>query len=106
MRFLVLALFLAACKQPIPDTTDGKQLFEYTCARCHGNDGHGDPVLKPQLGVPDMTEAAWQARLTDDDIARTVHHGSRSGKMPALGNMYSDEQLAAIIKYVRHWRAP
>jgi cytochrome c oxidase cbb3-type subunit 3 len=95
-------LVLWACRHR-PTSTDGKVLFEDTCARCHGKDGHGDPVIKQQLPVPDMTDPAWQKAHTDADIVRTVHQGSKSGKMPPFGDTYSDQQLAAIIQYVRHF---
>ncbi len=48
-----------------------------------------------------MTDPAWQAKHSDADIHRTVHEGSKSKKMPALGDYYSDPQIDAIIKHVR-----
>jgi mono/diheme cytochrome c family protein len=92
---------IASCNAPRDQTLDGKQLFDQVCARCHAVDGKGDPTAKLQLGVPDMTDPAWQKRLTDADIHRTVHEGSRSKKMPALGDFYNDDQIDAIIKHIR-----
>lgn len=97
-------MLLAACTQPVPNSTDGQVLFEYTCARCHAKDGHGDPMLKSQIGVPDMTSPDWQRARTDDDIKATIRNGSKSGKMPPFGKSYTDEQLDALVKYVRHFR--
>ena len=48
-----------------------------------------------------MTDPAWQAAHTDDDIRRTVHEGSRSKKMPPFGDVYPPVQLDAIIVRVR-----
>ena len=82
----------------------GKTLFEQTCARCHAVNGKGDPAAKAQLGVPDMTDPAWQAAHPDDLIKRTVKEGSKSKKMPPFGTIYSDPQLDAIIAHVRTFR--
>src|SRR5450432_2777787 len=91
---LCFALFLGvACGDPrasggSPD--EGQQRFEAVCARCHGLDGKGVPAVRAQLGVPDMTDPAWQAHHTDADIHRTVREGSRGKKMPPLGNLFTD----------------
>jgi mono/diheme cytochrome c family protein len=104
MRFVpVLALLAAAaaCGRERDTRTGGAALFGATCARCHAADGRGDPTAKATLGVPDMTDPAWQARLTDEDIRRTVREGSRSKKMPPFGALYSAAQLEALVAHVR-----
>lgn len=102
MRGALLAALVAVfgCKAPGGEL-DGARLFAQTCARCHGPDGHGDPVARAQLGVPDMTDAAWQARLADGDIRRTVVQGSKSKKMPPFDGFYDAAQLDALIAHVR-----
>ena len=104
MRFVAFLLLILACNHPDATGGDGSALFDQTCARCHGKDGKGDPVAKAQLGVPDMTDTAWQQKHSDDDIRRTVHEGSRSKKMPPFGDVYSPAQLDAIIAHVRSFR--
>ena len=102
IRSTALAVvFLAACERPRLETVDGKQLFSTICARCHGEDGKGEPTAKLRLGVPDMTDPAWQRAHPDDVIEKTVHKGSQSQKMPAFGDYFSDQQLDAIIGHVR-----
>jgi len=108
MRFCLVLLVLvaiSACSRPTEGLTDGTALFEQTCARCHGHDGRGDPTAKAQLGVPDMTDPAWQRAHTDEIIKLTVHEGSKSKKMPPFGEVYSNEQLDAIIRHVRSFAA-
>lgn len=95
-----IALCAAACQSGTRQL-DGAKLFGETCAKCHGVDGHGDPTAKAQLGVPDMTDAAWQAKLADDDIRRTVREGSKSKKMPPFGGFYDGAQLDALVAHVR-----
>lgn len=103
MRALVLTALacLAACRGSAGRSTDGRELFEQVCARCHGTDGRGDPVQRINLGVPDMTDPAWQAARTDEDIMRTVREGSKSHKMPGFGDFYQPAQLEALARHVR-----
>ena len=103
LRSIAVLLTLAGCKGPT-QSADGAKLFNETCARCHAPDGHGDPTAKRTLGVPDMHDPVWQARLTDDDIRRTVREGSTSKKMPPFGTFYSKVQLDALVAHVRGFR--
>ena len=99
---LVLTLAAAAgCDRPRLETGDGKQLFDTICARCHGQDGRGEPQMKLTLGVPDMTERAWQAARDDQAIRRTIREGSASKKMPGFGDYFTAEQIDSIVRHVR-----
>jgi mono/diheme cytochrome c family protein len=89
-----------------PTHTDGKTLFDSTCATCHGRDGHGTPAAKLQLAIPDMNDAAFQTRLSDEDIKRTVREGSKSKKMPPFGDYFTEPQLDALVQYVRGFGRP
>lgn len=103
MRRLILVLATlatAACSRPDTDTEDGRILFQATCASCHGQDGRGDPIQKARLGVPDMTDPSWQARLSDDGIVMVVRSGSRNGRMPAF-TAFTDAQLRGISAHIR-----
>lgn len=101
---LACGLALGACGSPIPQSEDGKEIFEATCAKCHGLDGKGEPSAKLRLGVPDMTDPAWQERLTDEQILETIRKGTHSGKMPGFGTTFRPEQERAIIRHVRGLR--
>jgi mono/diheme cytochrome c family protein len=102
---LLMMIVLSACRER-GAVTDGGALFTEICARCHGIDGRGEPTARLQLGVPDMTDPGWQARLTDDDIWRAVRQGSRSRKMPGFGELFTAQQLDAIVAHVRALRRP
>jgi mono/diheme cytochrome c family protein len=60
------------------------QLVELTwrqqCSTCHGPVGKGDGQMGPMLRVPDLTREAWQAAVSDAEIAATIKNGK--GKMP------------------------
>jgi cytochrome c len=97
----IAAMASGACRGSAPGTTDGRALFEQTCARCHGSSGEGDPAQRISLGVPDLTDPAWQAARTDDDIRRVVREGSKTHKMPGFNDFYKPAQLDALARHVR-----
>jgi len=68
----------------------GKEIFVGVCAKCHG--------LAAQGGVgPNIS----QNPLLGDKkgISNVIRHGT--GKMPAVGNDWSQEQLDATVAYLR-----
>ena len=76
------------------DAQRGRTVFATSCARCHGQDGHG---LADARRV-DMTSPAWQARLRDGEITRIVLAG-RPPVMPSF--RLGDAQLCDLLAYVR-----
>lgn len=91
----------------------GQYLASYTCMGCHGDDLGGTVLLsQPGLGTitaPNLTvgEGGIGRAYSDTDLVRAIRHGvDQVGKplvvMPARSYWhYSDEDLAAIIAYVR-----
>jgi mono/diheme cytochrome c family protein len=83
-----------------------QRAWKAKCAACHGEDGRGQTQAGKMLGVSDMTQAAWQKQLTDDQIKTAMTKGvktKRNGKdveMPAVPDL-KPEQLDALTKLVR-----
>ncbi len=50
------------------------------CLRCHGPIGHGDGPEGPMYKPADLTNADWQDKVQDADIAATIKNGKN--KMP------------------------
>ena len=68
----------------------GKETFVGVCAKCHGLAAQGD--VGPSI--------AQNPLLGDENgISKIIRHGT--GKMPAVGNDWSQEQLDATIAYLR-----
>jgi mono/diheme cytochrome c family protein len=114
-----------AARQSVADgtyTSYGQALFNlnlnsgaYSCARCHTKGwSYGDP------GVPGQGAFGWNltggdvtAKFPSQEAMKTfVQNGSvngapyapqsqGSGKMPGFGQLLTDQQLTAIIEYVR-----
>lgn len=52
------------------------------CTTCHGELGRGDGPQGPMNKARDLSDAAWQASVTDAQIADVISKGR--GKMPAF----------------------
>lgn len=88
---------------------DAKQLYEQTCAMCHGPEGKGDG---PNAQVLQPKPANLSVVLKDKDTAYLTKllkgGGSSVGKsplMPAYKDILKDEQIRALIKYVKGFAA-
>jgi mono/diheme cytochrome c family protein len=71
------------------------KVFNEKCALCHGEDGKGKVK-----GAPDFTNAEWQKKETDAEFADMIKVGKKP-TMPAFADKLSDEQIKALVGYVR-----
>lgn len=79
---------LVASGEGLPD---GEQLYNSTCATCHGGDGQG--AIGPQLA------GVVADKYTPEQHIAIVLNGR--GGMPAFASSLDDDELAAIVKYER-----
>ena len=84
---------------------DGAALFASTCAACHQSSGAGLAGVFPPLagsewanGRDTMVSAIVLNGITG---ALTVRGASYNGAMPAFKAQLGDEQIAAVLTYVR-----
>jgi mono/diheme cytochrome c family protein len=87
----------------------------YSCARCHTKGwSYGDPqvtgggALGPNLTggssirqFPNRSDMIAFLKNGSELGKRYGEQGQGSGKMPGFGSVYTDEQIAAIVDYVR-----
>ncbi len=84
---------------------DGGRIYTTNCASCHQADGRGVPGAFPPLaGNPFVTGAP-------EPVVAVVKLGMRGkqsidgqrydGTMPRWGQMISDEDIAAVVTYIR-----
>ena len=69
---------------------DVNKLFGSTCGWCHSNGGRS-PGKGPQL---------MGTTLTDAEIANRIKNG-KPGQMPSFAGTFSDDDIKAIIRYIR-----
>lgn len=70
------------------------------CAVCHGALGHGDGPNGALVKAPDLTDPAWQAKVTDEEIALRIHEGK--GLMPKFD--LPPETIAGLVIRIRATR--
>ena len=78
---------------------DAKALFASECATCHGKDGQAKTFKAKFNHARNLTDAKWQAEVTDERLFNSIHNGK--GKMPAFGKKLSDSQINALVAFVR-----
>jgi mono/diheme cytochrome c family protein len=64
---------------------------------CHGPDGAGSAVGK-SMNVPDLRSSVVQNKA-DGELAQIISNGK--GGMPAFKSSFSDDQIQALVTYVR-----
>jgi mono/diheme cytochrome c family protein len=104
-----LASGLPACSTPGDDPgpaipVDSAAIYAQMCVRCHGVDGRGDPELKKTLPVRDLSDAGFQARMSSEEIARTIMAGKN--QMPAFGGLLSVPKIQSLSGFVKRLERP
>ncbi len=77
----------------------GETLFQATCAACHGVEGQGHV----QHNAPALNGSEHSWHHPDEQIIGLIKNGGIV--MPAVGESWSDEELAAVITYFKQWWA-
>ncbi len=118
--FVALALAVAGCAKSVHGPTaaasaaaaknpasasDGAVVYLANCSSCHQTNGQGVPGAFPPLaGNPVVTgnPTAVIAIVKNGLEGRVVVNGEAySGIMPHWNGLISDEQIAAVITYIR-----
>lgn len=93
----------------LASANDGARVYITNCSSCHQLDGRGVPGAFPPLaGNPVVTGDAVR-------VLRIVAYGQRGpirvagqsyhGEMPAWKGLLSDDEIAAVVSYIRAaWR--
>ncbi len=87
-----------------------KRLFEAKCASCHGEDGRGKTELGLEMGIADMTQAAYWKNLNVDIARKQVLDGLKrtvNGKqqeMKPFKDRLTAEQIDALNLYAASFK--
>ena len=105
MRWVLVLCLLGACKAsgaPAPQD-DSETNFANICARCHGREGTGGVPITPGGQAPrDLTDPAWHAKVSDEQIETTIRTGKEP--MPAFHAVLTTEQIKYLVGKVRRLR--
>ena len=83
--------------QAAPPQADGAAIFKKNCTMCHGTDGKGFPALK----TPNFTDPKWQSSTKDKEMREVIKNGKKGTTMPAFGTQLKDEEISAVVAYIR-----
>jgi mono/diheme cytochrome c family protein len=99
-----LAVFtvLGATKLNEPAAADAATIYNRQCLSCHGRDGRGRTRRGRQTHARDMTDASWQDDVSDERLFNSISNGR--GKMPAFRKKISENDIDALVAYVRRMR--
>ena len=95
LSVLVLFGFMMIARPAMAD--DAEALYKSKCQVCHGADGKGSPAGQ-KLGVHDF-HSPEVAKESDAALIKTTKEGK--GKMPKFEGKLTDDQINALIKYIR-----
>ncbi len=86
--------------KPTPESiAQGKNIYSYDCASCHGVTGDAKAEVAKDLKVPDLTDPARLKDRTDGELFYIIKTGH--GDMPPEGNRVKPEQLWDLVNYIR-----
>ena len=79
--------------------SEAATLYDEHCDTCHGKDGRAKTFKGRFRKARDLTDAQWQAEVTDERLFNSITHGR--GKMPSFKKKLSTEQVESLVAYVR-----
>lgn len=81
---------------------DAATIYNRQCVLCHGRDGRGRTRRGRQTHARDMTVASWQDDVSDERLFNSISNGRN--KMPAFRKKISENDIDALVAYVRRMR--
>jgi mono/diheme cytochrome c family protein len=92
--------------KPVDLYSLGKRLFPDTCGKCHQADGRGLPGQYPPLAGSEWINAAGTARIIRivlDGLQGPIEVKGQqfNNQMVPWRDVFSDQQIAAVLTYVR-----
>lgn len=93
------AAFSAGVRQSNQRLPDGDALFIKNCASCHGKDGRAKTFKAKFNHARNLADPKWQAVINDEHMYESILHGK--DKMPAFGKKLSENEVAALVTYIR-----
>jgi len=106
-KLVVISVALLIAGAVTVRAEDAKENWEKNCTKCHGPDGKGKTKMGEKLAIKDYSDAKVQEAVKDDAMAKAIKEGVKDGekiKMKAFGDVLSDDEIKALVKYVRDFK--
>jgi mono/diheme cytochrome c family protein len=88
--------------KPSPESlAQGKKIYGYDCAMCHGADGggKGDLAVDMKLKLADYRDPAALKDRTDGELFYIIKNGK--GEMPAEGDRAKPDDVWSLVNFIR-----
>jgi mono/diheme cytochrome c family protein len=89
-------------KKPTPESiAQGKKIYGFDCAMCHGGDGSGkgDLATTMKLNLSDYRDPEALKGTTDGELFYIIQNGK--DKMPSEGDRLKPDQIWNLVNYIR-----
>jgi cytochrome c553 len=106
-KHLIATLALAVASLVGAYGADAKANWDKHCAKCHGADGKGQTTMGKKLKVADYTDAAVQAKFTDEEAFKITKEGKKDGDktlMKGFAADLSDDEVKELVAFVRKFK--
>jgi mono/diheme cytochrome c family protein len=106
-KLIVFSVALLVAGVVTVRAADVKENWEKNCTKCHGPDGKGKTKMGEKLAMKDYTDAKVQDSLKDEAMTKAIKDGVKDGektKMKGFGDVLSDDEIKALVKYVRDFK--
>jgi mono/diheme cytochrome c family protein len=87
--------------RPAAPIERGRELFANNCIQCHGATGRGDGPLAAALQPRPVDLTVHVPLHTDREIFEWITNGVPRTAMPAFKDAFTEEEIQAIINYLR-----
>ena len=109
MRIYSLALVILVCVSSLATAQRASskarpaaQLYRRYCVSCHGNDGKAKTSKGKFSHARDLSEAQWQADVSDARIFNSIMNGRNvRGNMPPFSDKLNEKEADSLVTFVR-----
>ena len=112
MRIYLLALAAMLCLVGFARESRGDnartaaRMFRRYCISCHGSDGKARTSKGRFSHARDLTDAQWQADVSDARIFNSILNGRNvRGNMPAFSDKLNEVEVNKLVSFVRGLKA-
>lgn len=113
VRIYVAAIFILMClssfasQAATTNTRTVAQVYRRYCVSCHGSDGRAKTSKGKFSHARDLTEAEWQAEVSDERIFNSILNGRNvRGNMPAFANKLNEKDVNGLVEFIRGLKGP
>jgi mono/diheme cytochrome c family protein len=105
--FILLGLSSFASPAAMTKTRPVAQVYRRYCVSCHGNDGRAKTSKGKFSHARDLTDAQWQAAVSDERIFNSIMNGrNERGNMPSFANKLNEKEMNSLVEFVRRMKGP